>query len=89
VLDNDADESGEFVPIADAEVVVQQHREGRAPRELARGRTDRNGLFGFATPSDASSRDISLSIHAHGRNPRHLRLDGERLGVDLRAALFG
>jgi hypothetical protein len=89
VLDNDADAIGERAPIDGAEVVVHQHRQGQPPRELARGRTDMNGLFGFATPSDADSSDITVSVSTVGRNPRRVTLDGERLGIDLRAALYG
>ena len=88
VLDNDADVAGEHPVITDAEVVVHHHAQGRAPRELARGRTDQNGLFGFATPSDVDSGDITVSVVAPGKNPRRVALDGTRLGIDLRSALF-
>ena len=77
------------MPVEGASVVVHLHREGVPPREVARGRTDENGLFGFATPSDASSEQITVDVHAAGRNARHLRLDGTSLGIDLRAALYG
>jgi hypothetical protein len=89
VLDNDADDLGERAPLVDADVVVHHHRDGNSPREVARGRTDVNGLFGFATPSDVDSVDITVSVSAEGRNPRRICLDGSRLGIDLRAALFG
>lgn len=89
VLDNDADDVGERAPLVDADVQVHHHREGEQPREVARGHTDANGLFGFATPSDVDSVDITVSVSAAGRNPRRVRLDGSRLGIDLRAALFG
>lgn len=88
VTDNDADASGEHRPVAGAEVIVLSHKTGRGAREIARGRTDANGLFGFATPSDAPSARLALSIRADGFNPRHLLLDGTSLGVDLRAALY-
>jgi hypothetical protein len=71
-----------------ASIDVHLHRPGVAPRTLATGHTDANGLFGFATPSDADSEHITLTVHAPGRNPRHLRLDGTSLGIDLRAALY-
>lgn len=89
VRENDADQSGEHPPVEGADVVVHRHIRGEAPRELARGRTDSNGLFGFATPSDVDSVDVTVSIMAKGRNRRHLRLDGSEVRVDLRAALFG
>ena len=86
---NDADEAGECAPVEGASVRVLQHREGGEPREIAHGRTDANGLYGFATPSDVDSADLSVAVHADGHNPRHLRVDGAPLGVDLRAALYG
>ncbi|MFZ4720758.1 MAG: alkaline phosphatase family protein, partial [Ilumatobacteraceae bacterium] len=89
VLDADADESGEHPPVAGAEVVVQLHRDGAAPRELARGRTDAAGMVAFATPSDADSEHITLAVHATGFNPRHLDLTGRGLHVDARAVLYG
>ncbi len=88
VVDNDADLSGEYPPIEGAEVTVVAHLPGRSARELARGRTDSNGLFGFATPSDLSADQVAISIHTKGFNARHLRLDGEALGFDLRAHLY-
>jgi hypothetical protein len=89
VSDNDADESGERPLFEGAEVMVEGHRPGTAPRELARGRTDRFGVFGFATPSDIDSSTIGVRITAPGRNPRHLLLDGTRLTLDLRNVLYG
>ncbi|MDO8362389.1 MAG: alkaline phosphatase family protein [Actinomycetota bacterium] len=75
-------------PFAGAEVVVEHHGDG-APRVLAAGLTDDNGRFGFATPSDVDSCRIGVVVRATGRNPRHLLLDGTRLVLDLRAALYG
>jgi hypothetical protein len=56
---------------------------------LARGCTDRFGVFGFATPSDLESSTIGVRITAPGRNPRHLQLDGTMLTIDLRNVLYG
>jgi len=89
VLRNDADESGEHALVEGALVRVLQHREGTEPREIAKGRTDANGLYGFATPSDVDSTDLSVAVHAAGYNARHVRVDGTSLGIDLRAALYG
>ncbi len=89
VADNDADTSGEQPPFEGAEVVVGAHVEGHAPRLLARGTTDANGRFGFATPSDVGSASIAVGVRAADRNPRHVLLDGTRLSFDLRAALYG
>ena len=47
------------------------------------------GVFGFATPSDLGSEQVAISVRAAGRNPRHLLLDGTRLALDLRHALYG
>jgi hypothetical protein len=89
VSDNDADESGERPPFEGADVVIEGHRPGATPRELARGRTDRFGVFGFATPSDIESTSIGIRITAADRNPRHLLLDGTMLTIDLREVLYG
>jgi hypothetical protein len=89
VRENDALPSGEQPPLLGAEVVVEGHREGEAPLVLARGATGEEGVFGFATPSDLSSDRIALVVRARGRNPRHVRLDGKRLVLDLRGALYG
>ena len=68
---------------------MEGHREGEAPLVLARGATGPDGVFGFATPSDLASEQIALAVRAPGRNPRHVRLDGKRLALDLRKALYG
>ena len=88
VVRHDADEAGEHAPVEGAEVTVSAHLPGREPRELARGRTDANGLFGFATPSDLATEQIAIAVHARGYNARHLRADGTPLTFDLRAHLY-
>ncbi|MEO8604668.1 MAG: alkaline phosphatase family protein, partial [bacterium] len=85
VCDNDADSSGEQPPIAGAEVRVV----GRADHLLASLATNAAGVAGFATPADVPPRDIVLSIHHPNYNPRHLRLDGTNLAIDLRRELYG
>jgi hypothetical protein len=89
VCDNDALPSGEKPGVEGAEVVVEGHREGEAPLVLARGATGPDGIFGFATPSDLASEHVALGVRAPGRNARHVRLDGKRLVLDLRQALYG
>ena len=89
VCDNDADASGEQPPLAGAEVVIEAHREGAAARVIAEGKTDDGGIFGFATPSNLDSRQIGVAVRAPGFNARRLLLDGTRLALDLRAALYG
>jgi hypothetical protein len=89
VHENDALASGEHPAVVGAEVIVEGHRTGEAPSVLARGETGPEGVFGFATPSDLDSAQIALAVRAPGRNPRHVRLDGKRLALDLRRALYG
>jgi hypothetical protein len=68
--------------------VVEGHRGGEAPFVLARGSSGPDGVFGFATPSDLESAQIGIVVRAPGLNARHLRLDGTRLALDLRRALY-
>ncbi|MGB8861630.1 MAG: alkaline phosphatase family protein [Ilumatobacteraceae bacterium] len=89
VAENDADHTGDRPPLEGAEVIVEAHAEGHARRVIAQGTTDRNGRFGFATPSDIASEHIAISVRAAGRNSRHLLLDGTRLSFDVRSALYG
>jgi hypothetical protein len=89
VCELDLDEHGERPPVEHAEVRVEAHAPGEPPRLVASGRTDRLGLFGFATPSDVASDRLVVTVRADGFNARHLRLGGDALGVDLRAALYG
>jgi hypothetical protein len=90
VLEGDALPSGERPPLEGAEVIAEI-REGEAARArvLVRGRTGAAGVFGFSTPSEIASERIALSVRHEGFNPRRVRLDGKRLAVDLRAALYG
>ena len=85
VLDNDADQSGEQPPVGGAEVVVHTH----ADNVLARLRTTAAGIAGFATPPDVPPSAIALSVRHPDFNPRHLRLDGSSIVIDLRAQLYG
>jgi len=85
VRDNDADTSGEKPPIAGAAVRVLTAQD----QTLAALTTNAAGLAGFATPADVPPRDIVLSVHHPDFNPRHLRLDGRNLAIDLRRALYG
>jgi hypothetical protein len=99
VLDNDADPSGERPPVVGAEVLVHAHADAAgasaAPpkadfaRTVAKLVTDDLGIAGFATPADVPPAHIVLSVHHPDYNPRHVRLDGSNLCVDLRQALYG
>jgi hypothetical protein len=85
VADNDADRSGEKPPLAGAEVRVL------APHGalLATVTTNAAGVAGFATPADVPRADIVLAVRHPDFNPRHLRLDGSNLAIDLRRELYG
>jgi hypothetical protein len=88
VADNDADTSGERPLLADVEVLVHAHGGGAASL-LARVTTNDAGVAGFATPADIDASQIVLSVRHPDFNPRHMRLDGESLCVDLRRELYG
>ncbi len=89
VADNDADASGERPPLAGVEVLVHSHTAGMTSDLLARVTTNEAGVAGFATPADVDGAHIVLSVRHADFNPRHLRLDGVNLGVDLRRELYG
>ncbi len=89
VLHADPDADGEHAPVEGAEVVVEVHGEGEPVRLLGRERTDAHGRVGFATPSHVPSERVAVVVRADGFNHRHLLLDGTRLTIDLRRALYG
>jgi hypothetical protein len=102
VRDNDPDQSGERPPVAGAEILVQSHA---APLPSPQGAGDRRkadfgrtvvklvtneiGIAGFGTPADVAPAHIVLSVHHPDYNPRHLRLDGSNMCIDLRQELYG
>lgn len=85
VCDNDADASGEPPPIAGAEVRVLTGHD----QVLATLTTNALGVAGFPTPADVPRHAIAIAVHHPDYNPRHLRLDGTNLAIDLRATLYG
>lgn len=85
VLDNDAGPSGEKPPVAGAEILVSDHRDGRVARVF----TDPNGVAGISIPADLEPADLRLAIHAEGFNSRHMRMDGSNFALDLRDVLYG
>jgi hypothetical protein len=89
VADNDADASGELPPIEGAEVIVHARFGDGEPAVLAKVETNAAGVAGFATPADVAADRIALSVRHADYNPRHLRLDGVSLGIDLRRELYG
>ncbi|GAB4332323.1 MAG: hypothetical protein Kow0010_18190 [Dehalococcoidia bacterium] len=85
VYANDPGPGGEPVPVDSAEILVTDHRDG----VVARARTDGEGVAGVAIPAELSPGELRATIHAKGYNPRHVRLDGTNLALDLRATLYG
>ncbi len=85
VNDNDVDVSGERPPVANARIQVTDRRDGR----VASAHSDGEGVAGFVIPADMRASELAMAVHAEGFNPRHLRLDGTNLAVDLREALYG
>jgi hypothetical protein len=85
----DADPSGERTPLADARVEVTAERSGHDREEVAAGRTDAGGVFGFATPAEIPSEALVVRVEADGFNPRTVRLDGRPLAEDPRTTLYG
>ncbi len=85
VLANDADMSGEQPPVADAEVIVSV----AGGQVLARARTDSGGVAGVPLPAELPPEEVIVTIHHDDYNPRHLRLDGANVVLDLRELLYG
>ncbi len=85
VLANDPDTTGEQPPVAGADVLVSSH----GGEVIARARTDDYGVAGVALPVDVEPRDLVISVHHDDYNPRHLRLDGSNVTLDLRELLYG
>lgn len=88
VAENDADLTGERPPLAGAEVLVHAHAGRGEAAAVARAVTNESGVAGFAIPVDVDADHIVLAVRHPEFNPRHLRLDGVSLGIDLRAALY-
>ena len=84
VLDNDAHERGEQAPIAGAEILVTDHRDGK----VASVKTDANGNAGFSVPAELLPAQLRMAVHTGGFNPRHMLLDGSNLALDLRETLY-
>jgi hypothetical protein len=85
VLANDADETGEQPPVAGAEVTVS----GPGGKVLSRVTTDGGGVAGVPLPVEVPAHDIVVTVHHDAYNPRHLRLDGANIAIDLRELLYG
>lgn len=85
VTDNDPVEGGEHPPIAGASIVVTDRRDGVVARVV----TGRDGLAACAVPAELRPTELLAAVHAEGFNPRHLRLDGSNVCIDLREVLYG
>lgn len=84
VLANDADATGEQPPVAGAEIIVSHGSE-----VLASAHTDAYGVAGVPLPVELPPRDVLITVHHDDYNPRHLRLDGTNVVLDLRELLYG
>jgi len=84
VLANDADAAGEQPPVAGAEVTVSHGNQA-----LAHARADEFGVAGIPLPVDLPAHEVVVTVHHDGYNPRHLRLDGSNVVLDLRELLYG
>lgn len=87
VYENDLDRHGERVPVADAEVMLVALADGFRSDESQR--TNAAGVVGLTIPADVPLEHIAVSVRHETFNSRHLRLDGTRLGIDLRQVLYG
>jgi len=85
VLANDADGSGEQPPISGAEVTVS----GPGKEVLARAVTDLGGVAGVPLPAELAPHEVVIAVRHGDYNPRHLRLDGSNVTIDLRELLYG
>jgi len=56
---------------------------------LARARSDSYGVAGVPLPADLPPDEVVIAVHHDDYNPRHLRLDGSNVVLDLRELLYG
>ncbi len=84
VLANDPDATGERPFVSGAEITVSGH----GGQVLARAHTDSYGVAGVPLPSEVPPHDVVVTVHHDNYNPRHLRLDGSSVALDLRELLY-
>jgi hypothetical protein len=84
-LANDADASGERLPVEGAAVTLS----GRNAHVLARATTSAGGTCGLPLPIDVEPDELYVTVHHDDYNPRRLRLDGTPVREDLRSMLYG
>jgi hypothetical protein len=85
VRENDVDESGERPPLQAAEIIVS----GPRGEKLGIATTDEEGLAGIPVSVEHSDSELVVTVHHDKFNPRHLRVDGENVVLDLRSLLYG
>jgi len=85
VLDHDEDERGVALPVENAMVTATDEQ----GRRIASVGTNADGLAAIGIPAELRPAEITIEVDALGFNPRHLRLDGANLAIDLRALLYG
>ena len=85
VLANDHDATGGRPPVADAEVTLS----GAEGGGQSRARTDSHGVAGLPLPSEVPPQDVLITVHHEDYNPRHVRLDGSSMALELRELLYG
>jgi hypothetical protein len=84
VLANDPDTNGDQPAVAGAEIVVS----GQGGQVLARSRTDEYGVAGVPLPPELPAGEVMITVHHDDYNPRHVRLDGSSVALDLRELLY-
>ncbi|MCI0890528.1 MAG: alkaline phosphatase family protein [Chloroflexi bacterium] len=84
VLANDVDEKGERPCVAGAEITVTSQG-----KTLSHATTDDYGVAGVPLLVDQASEEVIITITHEDYNPRHLRLDGTNIALNLRELLYG
>jgi hypothetical protein len=83
VMANDLDETGERPFVEGATVTVSAHG-----NVLSEATTNGGGVAGVPLPVELPPEDVVLTVHHDDYNPRHLRLDGSNVVIDLRELLY-
>jgi hypothetical protein len=84
VVANDADASGERPFVEGAAITVSDEHNN----VVARAETDAYGVAGVPLAVDVSPANVHVTVHHDDYNPRHLRLDGSNVVLDLRELLY-
>ena len=84
VLANDPDASGDRPPAAHAEITVSDEH----GHVLARATADAYGIAGVPLPVELAPDQVLITVHHDDYNPRHLRLNGSNVVMDVRELLY-